>query len=343
MARPLRIAIMGGWYHITMRGQRREQIYYDHRDRKEFLERLEEMSHRYGVEVHAYVLMSNHYHLLIRTPRGNASEAMQWLNNGYGMWWNRRHNQVGHVFQGRFKSVVVEGGGWLLELSLYLHYNPVAIKSLGWGKAEKRAEGQGLKRPRSEVIMARLETLRGHRWSSYRGYAGYEPTAKWLSTGEILGRVKGGREGYRQKAEERLAQGQSENIWSKLKWGVVLGSDRFSERIRIRAKVVRETQGRGTLLRKRLEWAEIVQAVAQVKGEAWSLFVNRHGDWGRDLAFWLGRRHAGMSLKELGREAGGMDYSAVSEAIRRFEKKRCAQPSVCSAYKRVCQKLKMET
>jgi REP element-mobilizing transposase RayT len=89
MARPLRINIAGGWYHITSRGQRRQPIFHDDKDRAEFLYRLEEATKRYGVQVHAYVLMSNHYHLLIRTPKANTSEAMQWWKNGYGMWWNR--------------------------------------------------------------------------------------------------------------------------------------------------------------------------------------------------------------------------------------------------------------
>ena len=121
MARPLRVNIEGGWYHITSRGQNRERIYYDARDRNRFLELLEEVSKRFGVEVHVYVLMANHYHLLIRTPKANASAAIQWLNQSYGLWWNRRHGRSGHVFQGRFKGVLVEEGGWILALSFYLH------------------------------------------------------------------------------------------------------------------------------------------------------------------------------------------------------------------------------
>ena len=343
MARPLRIHLAGGWYHITARGQRRNRIYHDNRDRINFLERLEEMTKRYGVEVHAYVLMSNHYHLLIRTPTGNVSEAMQWLNNGYGMWWNRRHGQAGHVFQGRFKSIVVEGGGWLLELSLYLHYNPIAVKSLGWGKQEKKAEGLGLSKPSPEVVAERLVVLRGYRWSSYPAYAGYERCPTWLSMKEILGRVKGGRERYREKAEDRLAQGQSEGIWSRLKWGAVLGSEQFAEKLRKKTSVVRETQGRRALLRKRVEWKEVVRAVEKVKGEPWASFVNRYGDWGRDLALIVGRRRAGMALKDLGLVAGGMDYSTVSEAIRRVEKNMKTHSDIQRAYKHVLQILNLET
>ena len=342
MARPLRINVVGGWYHVTSRGQRRERIYYDHRDRVEFLGRVGEMTKRYGVEVHAYVLMANHYHLLMRTPKGNASQAMQWLQNGYAMWWNRRHGQVGHVFEGRFKGILVEGGGCVLGLSLYLHYNPVAVKNLGWGKREKKREVLGAKVPSAEVVQARLETIRKYRWSSYRAYAGYEKPPSWLHTREVLARVKGGGEEYRRRAEERLMRGQEEDIWSKLKWGVVLGSERFARGMREKAKVLRETRGRRRL-RREVEWKEVVRAVETVKNESWKAFVDRHGDWGRDLALWVARRRAGMMLRELGQEAGGLDYSAVSEAIRHFERQTLANITVRRAQQAVMRILNLET
>jgi putative transposase len=342
MARPLRINIAGGWYHITSRGQRRQLIFYDDKDRAEFLDRLEEATKRYGVQVHAYVLMSNHYHLLIRTPKANTSEAMQWLNNGYGMWWNRRHDQVGHVFQGRFKSILVEGGGRLLTLSLYLHFNPVAVKGLGWGKQAKKAEGKGLKRGSAEVVKARLETLRACRWSSYRAYAGYGKVPGWLKTREVLRCVEGDRQGYRRRAEEQLRQGRSEAVWSSLKRGVVLGSERFAEKMRKQAEVVRETRGR-RVFRKAVKWEEVMAAVEDVKKEKWEIFNDRHGDWGRDMAFWVARRRAGMTLNQLGDMAGGLDYSAVSEAIRRFERKKLNRAEVKKALRRVLEILNMET
>jgi REP element-mobilizing transposase RayT len=342
MTRPLRIDVAGGWYHITSRGQRRQLIYCDGRDRREFIARLAEASRRYRVEVHAYVLMPNHYHLLLRTPKANASAAMQWLNNGYGMWWNRRHGQVGHVFQGRFKSILVEEGTWSLSLSLYLHFNPVAVQRLGLGKRDKKAEALGLRGAAAETVKARLETLRTYRWSSYRAYAGYEASPDWLKTEDVLARIEGGQAGYRRMAEARLRQGQVEAVWSNLKWNVVLGSELFAERMRRRAEVVRETEGRRDL-RSEVTWEELVAAVENVRGEGWEAFAGRHGDWGRDLVLWLARRHAGMTLKELGEKAGGMDYSAVSEAVRRFDRTRRPLKEVRDALARVGQILNMET
>ena len=342
MVRPLRINVAGGWYHITSRGQRRESIYHDARDRAEFLERVEEMTKRFLVEVHAYVLMPNHYHLLIRSPNANTSQAMQWLNNGYGMWWNRRHEQVGHVFQGRFKAILIEGGGSLLGVSQYLHFNPVAVKGLGWGKREKLAEDHGLKTPPPEIVRKRLETIRSYRWSSYRAYAGYERSPEWLTRSEVLGRVKGGSEGYRKRAEERLARGQSEDIWSKVKWSGVLGSESFARAMRAKAKVLRETHGRKDL-RREVAWAEVVKAVETVKEAKWATFVNHYGDWGRDMTLWIARRRGGMTLRELGEEAGGMDYSAVSEAIRQFDHKRIENPQIRRALRDSLRILNLET
>jgi REP element-mobilizing transposase RayT len=105
MARPLRLEMKNGWYHIANRGNNRQAIYLDERDRKHFLDLLVQMIERHAVEVHAYVLMSNHYQLLIRTPEANLSAAVQWLNVAYSIWWNRRHQRSGHVFGGRFKAV----------------------------------------------------------------------------------------------------------------------------------------------------------------------------------------------------------------------------------------------
>ncbi|MCX6991560.1 MAG: transposase, partial [Kiritimatiellaeota bacterium] len=161
MARPLRIDIADGWYHITNRGIDRQRIFDDDRDCGHFLELLGEMHERYAARIHAYVLMGNHYHLLIQTPEANASRAIQWLNVSYSLWYNCRHNRVGPLFQGRFKSVLIEGeGAWVLEALFYLHLNPVRVRGLGLDKAGRRLEGRGLQAAGAEQVQARLEQLR---------------------------------------------------------------------------------------------------------------------------------------------------------------------------------------
>ena len=134
MARPLRIEFPGAVYHITSRGNGRQDIFSDDDDRIDFLERLSATVEHFHWICHAYCLMTNHYHLLIETPDGNLSAGMRQLNGTYTQAFNRKHRQVGHLFQGRFKSILVEKESHLLTLSRYIVRNPVAarmVKSAG--------------------------------------------------------------------------------------------------------------------------------------------------------------------------------------------------------------------
>lgn len=125
MARPLRLEFAGALYHVTARGDRREDIYLDDRDRERFLAVLAEVCDRFNWRIHAYCQMTNHYHLVVETPDGNLSRGMRQLNGVYTQAVNRRHGRVGHVFQGRFKAILVQKEGYLLELARYVVLNPV--------------------------------------------------------------------------------------------------------------------------------------------------------------------------------------------------------------------------
>lgn len=176
MARPLRLDLEGGWYHVTARGIERRAIYRDDRDRAHFLELIREAVGRFGLVVHAYVLMGNHYHLVAETPAANLSAAMQWVNVSYSVWFNRRRGRAGHVFQGRFKAVVAEPGAYAVELSRYVHLNPVRVKAFGLDKRaqERTRAGWGGATPAADLVRERLQRLRRYRWSSYRAYVGLE-------------------------------------------------------------------------------------------------------------------------------------------------------------------------
>lgn len=128
MSRSLRISYAGALYHITSRGDGREKIYLSDNDREIFLSILNDVYNKFNWQFHAYCLMSNHYHLLVETPRANLSKGMQYLNGVYTQRFNRIHNRVGHVFQGRFKSILVEKESYLLELARYIVLNPVRAK-----------------------------------------------------------------------------------------------------------------------------------------------------------------------------------------------------------------------
>lgn len=317
---------------MTGRGQNRGRIMADRSDARHWLWLVGEMRERYRVRVAAYCLMSNHYHLLVGTPEANLSRAMQWLNVSYSAWYNRRHGQVGHLFQGRFGAVLVEGA-YELEVSIYIHLNPVGMTALGLGKRQKAAEGRGLMgRPSAEVLRARVEALRRFPWSSYRGYAGYERPEPWLDRERLLKRVKDGAKGYRKLVEGRILQEQEEDLGSRVRWGVVLGGERFARKVRGVIRVSRETAGREAL-RARRPVEEIVRMVEGIRGERKNRFWDRHGDWGRDLVLWGARRYGGLTLAELGALAGGVDYTAVSMALKRLAGRALRDRSLRTALK----------
>ncbi len=125
MSRPLRIELSGGVYHVTSRGDGREDIFWDDADREAWLALLGEVCERFNWRCHAWCQMTNHYHLVIETPEGNLSQGMRQLNGVYTQSFNRRHRRVGHVFQGRYKAILVEKDSYLLELARYVVLNPV--------------------------------------------------------------------------------------------------------------------------------------------------------------------------------------------------------------------------
>ena len=324
MSRPLRYDRADGWYHVTSRGIDRRAIFDGVRDHEHFLELLEEMVARFRVKVHAYVLMGNHWHLVVQTPEANLSRAVQWLNVSYVAWFNRKHERVGPLMQGRFKAIVVEDGAWAYELSLYVHLNPVMRRAMDLEKSSKRAEGQGMVIPSREVVARRLKTLRQYKWSSYRAYAGYEPAPKWLTSSELLGRAA--REPSRQVAQyradvrERLSKGVDPGNSERLRDAFALGSETFRAHVRTLAKHGREAAEPQRLARW-LTWDEVLARVAEVIGEKAAVFMRQRGRPGRPLALWAGRRFGGMTLCEVGQRAGGMDYTAVAMAVKRMEQR----------------------
>jgi putative transposase len=165
MARQWRIEYKGALYHIMSRGNEGRSIHSDDVDRDLFLSLLGEMSERFGIEIHSWVLMSNHYHLLVKTRQANLSRGMQWFGVTYTRRFNLKHNRSGHLFQGRFKNLLVENDSYFLRLSCYIHRNPLRAKM--------------------------VKRLAAYEWSSYRTYAYGEPGPDWLETDLILSQFGG--------------------------------------------------------------------------------------------------------------------------------------------------------
>ena len=341
MARPLRIEIRGGRYHLSARGNERRRIFWDERDRQHFLELLAELPERFGTRIHAFVLMPNHFHLLLETPEANLSRTGQWLNVSYSVWFNRRHQRSGHLFQGRFAAVIIEDDAGFQEVGRYLHLNPVRVKRLGLDKAQRGAGKIGLSAaPTEQAVAQRIKVLREWKWSSYPAYAGYASEPDWL-TQEVLGGLCGGRTQKERRAamraytEEAVREGLPERPWERLIGGVVLGSEAFAKGLRKGLKANQREQKGVLALNKGVSWPEIVKTISMAKGESWEKFRDRHGDWGRDAALWLGRRVGRLSLRQLGELGGGVDYTTVGTAVSRFHRRLSNDARLSRAIRRI--------
>jgi len=204
VARPLRIEFPGALYHVTSRGNAREAIFHGDLDHDAFLEVLADVVEVCDWICHAYCLMTNHYHIVIETPRANLSRGMQRLNGIYTQRFNRRHARVGHVLQGRFNAILVERESHMLELTRYVVLNPV----------------------RAGMVSAAEE----YRWSSLRAALGYAPVPAWLTLDAIRDAF-GSSQRYLEFVREGIG---ARSPWEKLAAGV-LGSDSFAKRVSSRA------------------------------------------------------------------------------------------------------------
>jgi putative transposase len=275
--------------------------------------------------------MTNHYHLLLQTLEPNLSRAMQWLNVSYCAWFNRRHDRSGHLLQGRFGSVIVQAETWAWSLSRYIHLNPVRVKRFGWDKQVRQQDRLGIgEAPTPELIQKRLDHLRAYRWSSYRAFAGLEQAPEWLDCEGVL-RFSGApraqrHKAYRQACEECLKQGTLQRPWPDLIQRSILGSLEFAQSLR------EKTKGRIApaldALKRRPQWKQILAAIEKMKNQPWKEFRDRHGDWGRDLALYLGRETGALTWRELGNEAALPNPKAAAMAVQRFEVKMNKDPDL---------------
>jgi len=211
MARPLRIEFAGALYHVTSRGDGRDDIYLDDQDRRKFIEILSEVCERFNWVVHAYCLMSNHYHLLVETPESNLSQGMRQLNGVFTQSFNRHHVRVGHVFQGRYKAILVEKESYLLELSRYIVLNPV----------------------RAQMV----RTAKDWRWSSYRATAGFTQPESCLKIDWILSVFSVRKKIAVKRYREFVADGKNQPApWEELRNQIYLGSKEFVEKMQVNIK-----------------------------------------------------------------------------------------------------------
>ena len=325
MARAPRIHIPGAWYHVTARGNERRAIFRGDEDYEWMVAAIGEMVTRHRVRLHGYVLMENHYHLIVETPEENLSRAMQWLNVSYSTWFNRRHRRSGHLFQGRFKAIIVDPPEWGLELSRYVHLNPLRTRNFALNRNQRQKIATGrAKGAASKDIARRLLALNSYRWSSYPVFAGYRPEPPWVVTAAVASLVGGNPRRWRATYRALVETGASEGAaspWPAVEAQTVLGGEAMLEEVRTQIKEGRREIVGKRALSRRQSFEKAVSVVSAHRGEKWEAFKDRRGDPGREMVWWLARRHCGMSLAELGLRAGGVDYAAVGMALKRFEAK----------------------
>ncbi|MFA0110275.1 transposase [Vibrio breoganii] len=201
MSRPLRLEFAGALYHVTARGNERNWIFFQDDDFTLYLTVLDEVCERYNWVIHAYCLMSNHYHLLLKTPDGNLSKGMRQLNGVFTQKINRKHNRVGHLFQGRYKSILVDQETYLLELCRYIVLNPVRAKM--------------------------VDTPDEWQWSSWHSTVGNISSPDWLSTDAILLQFARERAKAIDAYKRFVAEGVGADVWANLRQQVFLGDEAF--------------------------------------------------------------------------------------------------------------------
>jgi REP element-mobilizing transposase RayT len=310
MARPLRIQYPGAWYHVTSRGNERRRIFADDQDCRKFLDIVAESVGSFWVQLHCYVLMGNHFHLLLMTPEGNLQAFMQRLNTAYTVYFNRRHRRSGHLLQGRYKAIVVEADPHLAELSRYLHLNPVRVRT----------------HSRKEIALKR-EIITNYRWSSFQGYISLRRREPFVTYGLVLSVVGGkddsrGRRRYREFVLSGIAKDMNISYWEDVRGQAVLGSEEFLswiwERF-VEGKRQERSNGRVFSGLSELSPAVEVRAVARAVAERFGVpakeLIERRSRHRQARRLLLGLcyalRSGSKSLAEIGMELGGVGAAAL--------------------------------
>jgi putative transposase len=299
MARPLRIHYENACYHVTCRGNGRQAIFLSDGDRKRFLDLLARSLEIYQVDLLAFVLMDNHFHLIVRTPKANLKEFMRHFNISYTASFNKGHGRSGHLYQGRYKAFLIDADSYLLAVSRYVHCNPVHTN-------ECTGTDDGQKK----------RYLRKYPWSSYPDYIGAYHHA-FLSTADVLAQFGNNKAAYRTFVEKGLTT--TERPLEKGRGHGVIGDEAFIKRI-VEPTALRPERERPAVrsIISQVEPQRILDTVAH----RFSITTEELKKAGyrtpaRSIAMELLYRHGGMNQRQIG-EVMGVDYSTVSVARKRL-------------------------
>jgi REP element-mobilizing transposase RayT len=314
MARPWRIEYAGALYHVLSRGNQHQDIFLQDEDRRSFLKAIGQMSERYDVDIFAYVLMDNHYHLLLRTNNADLSKSMQWLGTTYTTRFNLRHTRNGHLFQGRYKSIIVENDSYLLQLSYYIHRNPLRAGC--------------------------VERLIDYRWSSYPAYAYHRRYPEWLNTNLILSQFNAVDKNrvYREKIQQYAKE--NKRIWEDVRHGLFYGTQAFIDRIKdtyLADKANCDIPEQGKLLKDRKP-DELLKSAAEVLGcdlgrLKRSRRITDSDKTNRDMLIYLLWQTGKFTNSEIS-EQFGLTYSSVTRRVGAFKKRWEKEKELKSKYEK---------
>ncbi|MFC1461716.1 transposase [Verrucomicrobiota bacterium] len=312
MSRKLRVQFPGAIYHVTIRGVERRTIFMDDRDRERFFSRLADGVELDDVRIYMFCLMSNHAHLVVETPRANLDQFMHRLQTGYTVYFNLRHNRSGHLMQGRYGAVLVEGDEYLLNLSRYLHLNPVFVLRIK-------------KLPLEE----RVAILRRYPWSTYRSYVGKVKRLDFVEYNPILSLMERKkskqRAAYRRFVEAAIAESNEEFRELLKKARLSIGDEEFVARIRdlYLELCSKQKHGEDVLFRRQartLRVEEIEKAVCEGLGiESEELRRHRKNSTARPVAARMLCKYAGLSQREVAKVLGLRTGAAVCTQLKRLD------------------------
>lgn len=305
MARPLRIQFPGAYYHVMCRGNGKQLIFRSDHDRRKFTALLAESSQMYSVRLHAYVLMDNHYHIIVQTLKPNCADFMHRLNVYYAGWFNHRHDTCGHLFQGRYKAIVIDAENYLLEVSRYVHLNPVRSAAA------------------TNDPQRQWHRASSYRWSSLSGYAQKARIQKFVYYDQILSMI-GGRRQYARFITEGIKSDVG-NPFVDIKYGLLLGDEAFVAMMRaecIEEGSRQEQPSFRELVVENIEPRRVIECIATVYGADTKEILIYYGDSEiRGVTCELLYRYSGVTQTEIGRLLGGISYSGVSRLRTRLRGK----------------------
>ena len=315
MARPLRLQLEGGIYHVMNRGNNGQLIFMDGADKALFIALLVGEIERCGWKLHDYALMDNHFHLLVETPEANLSSGMHNLEGTYAQAFNRRHKRRGHLFGDRFKSPLVEGGGYLMEVARYIALNPVRA--------------------------GMVEHPRDYAWSSYRAKAGHETPPPWLTMSGLYHfdrDIEQAQAGYREFVEVAIGDAEIEkDFMSRIVGQIVFGSEQFVQKI----QAIIDSEERSTEHPRyqrdigRPPLSAIEAAVCERLDVTPEELRAKRGDLSRMVFAMLGYWEGLRTLREIAGELGLRSYAHVSNLVRRCRRE-CEKDTVLNRIVEEC-------